>query len=91
MQDFTAELFALRSRLDEAATYLRITEQQQHRTALETEMADPELWNDQDRGRRVQKDLARVVEDLDLTAACSLGWKMPRHWPNWPPRRRTRA
>ena len=66
MQDFTAELFALRSRLDEAATYLRITEQQQHRTALETEMADPELWNDQDRGRRVQKDLARVVEDLDL-------------------------
>ena len=66
MQDFTAELFALRSRLDEAATYLRITEQQQHRIALETEMADPELWNDQDRGRRVQKDLARVVEDLDL-------------------------
>ena len=66
MQDFTAELFALRNRLDEAATYLRITEQQQHRTALETEMADPELWNDQDRGRRVQKDLARVVEDLDL-------------------------
>ena len=66
MQDFTAQLLALRSRLDEAATYLRIAEQQQHRTALETEMADPELWNDQDRGRRVQKDLARVVEDLEL-------------------------
>ena len=66
MQDFTTELSALRSRLDEAATYLRITEQQQRRTGLEAEMADPELWNDQDRGRRVQKDLARVVEDLDL-------------------------
>ncbi|MEC7778279.1 MAG: PCRF domain-containing protein, partial [Actinomycetota bacterium] len=66
MQDFTTELSALRSRLDEAATYLRIAEQQQRRTALEAEMADPELWNDQDRGRRVQKDLARVVEDLDL-------------------------
>jgi peptide chain release factor 2 len=29
-------------------------------------MADPDLWNDQDRGRRVQKDLASVIADLDL-------------------------
>ena len=66
MQDFTTELAALRIRLDEAFGYLRISEQQERRVVLETEMADPELWNDQDRGRRVQKDLSGVVEDLEF-------------------------
>ena len=73
MQDFTPELTVLRNRLDEAAGYLRITEQKERRTALEVEMADPELWNDQDRGRRVQKDLAAVIEDLDLHADLTEG------------------
>ncbi|MEE3352616.1 MAG: peptide chain release factor 2 [Actinomycetota bacterium] len=68
MQDFTPELTALRNRLEESTGYLRIAEQKERRTALEVEMADPELWNDQDRGRRVQKDLAAVIEDLDLHA-----------------------
>ena len=66
MQDFTAELAALRIRLNEAFNYLRISEQLERRVALEIEMADPELWNDQDRGRRVQKDLSGVVEDLEF-------------------------
>mgnify|MGYP003324062360 CR=1 FL=1 len=66
MQDFAPDLSDLQARLDEATGYLRIAEQQDRRTALEAEMADPELWNDQDRGRRVQKDLASVVEDLEL-------------------------
>ena len=73
MQDFTPELTVLRNRLDEATGYLRITEQKERRTALEVEMADPELWNDQDRGRRVQKDLAAVIEDLDLHADLTEG------------------
>ena len=73
MQDFTPELGALRNRLEEASGYLRIAEQKDRRTALEVEMADPELWNDQDRGRRVQKDLAAVIEDLDLYAALTEG------------------
>ena len=68
MQDFTSELATLRNRLDEATGYLRIAEQEERRMALEVEMADPELWNDQDRGRRVQKDLAAVIEDLNLHA-----------------------
>ena len=51
MQDFTDELNALAARLDEATRYLRIDEQRQRRSALEAEMADPDLWNDQDRGR----------------------------------------
>ena len=66
MQDFTAELATLRIRLNEAFNYLRISEQLERRVALEIEMADPELWNDQDRGRRVQKDLSGVVEDLEF-------------------------
>ena len=66
MQDFTPEIAELRRRLDEAAVYLRITDLVGQRTALEGEMADPDLWNDQDRGRRVQQDLSRVVEDLGL-------------------------
>ena len=66
MQDFTTELVSLRARLDEAFGYLRISEQLERRAALEAEMADPELWNDQDRGRRVQKDLSGVVEDLEF-------------------------
>ena len=66
MQDFTTELVLLRARLDEAFGYLRISEQLERRVALEAEMADPELWNDQDRGRRVQKDLSGVVEDLEF-------------------------
>ena len=73
MQDFTPELTALRNRLDEATGYLRIAEQKERRAALEVEMADPELWNDQDRGRRVQKDLAAVIEDLDLHAGLTEG------------------
>ena len=73
MQDFTPELTVLRNRLDEATGYLRIAEQKEHRTALEAEMADPELWNDQDRGRRVQKDLAAVIEDLHLHADLTEG------------------
>jgi len=68
MQDFAPELATLRNRLDEATGYLRIAEQEERRMALEVEMADPELWNDQDRGRRVQKDLAAVIEDLNLHA-----------------------
>jgi|TARA_B100001105_G_scaffold237083_1_gene213323 peptide chain release factor 2 len=66
VQDFTAELAALQTRLQEAFAYLRITEQLERRVALEVEVADPDLWNDQDRGRQVQKDLSGVVEDLEF-------------------------
>ena len=68
MQDFAPDLAALRTRLAEAFGYLRITELDERRVVLEVEMADPDLWNDQDRGRRVQKDLSSVVEDLDFHA-----------------------
>ncbi len=65
MRDFAPDLVAVRQRLDQASGYLRIEELRTRRTELEEEMADPDLWNDQDRGRRVQVDLSRVIEDLD--------------------------
>ena len=68
MQDFSPRLDALRRRLDEAAGYLRTDDLAERRSALELEMADPDLWTDQDHGRRVQQELAGVVEDLDLHA-----------------------
>ncbi len=68
MQDYTQELAALRRRLDEATVYLRIEDLLEERGRLEGEVADPDLWNDQDRGRRVQKDLARVADDITLHA-----------------------
>jgi len=68
MQDFTPRLDALRRRLDEAAGYLRIDDLVSQRASLEAEMADPDLWNDQERGRRVQQELSGVIEDLDLHA-----------------------
>ncbi|MBT3247319.1 MAG: peptide chain release factor 2 [Actinobacteria bacterium] len=71
MEDFTEPLGALRVRLNEADKYLHIGEQNESRQTLEAEMADPDLWNDQNRGRQVQKDLAAVVEDLDLFASLS--------------------
>ena len=68
MQDFSPRLDALHRRLGEAAGYLRIDDLAERRSALELEVADPDLWTDQDRGRRVQQELAGVVEDLDLHA-----------------------
>jgi len=65
MRDFAPDLVAFRQRLDQASGYLRIEELGTRRAELEEEMADPDLWNDQDRGRRVQVDLSRVIEDLD--------------------------
>lgn len=66
MQDFTDRLSAIRSRLDEAAGYLRIAELEARRPQLETEASRPDLWDDQDQARKVTSELASVTEDLDL-------------------------
>jgi len=66
MQDFTDQLNAIRSRLDEAAVYLRIAELEMRRPQLETEASRPDLWDDQERARQVTSELASVSEDLEL-------------------------
>jgi len=66
MQDFTDQLTAIRKRLDEAAGYLRIAELEVRQPQLEVEASRPDLWDDQDKARKVTSELAAVNEDLDL-------------------------
>ena len=48
MRDFTDDLRAQRSRLDEAAGYLKIGEARNRLVELESEMQRPDLWDDAD-------------------------------------------
>jgi peptide chain release factor 2 len=69
MRDFSDDLAAVHRRLDEARVYLRIDELERARPQLETEASRPDLWDDPDAARKVNGELAGVVEDLDLYAA----------------------
>ena len=71
MQDFTDQLAAIRRRLDEAAGYLRIAELEMRQPQLEVEASRPDLWDDQDKARKVTSELAAVNEDLELFARLS--------------------
>ena len=66
MQDFTEQLDAIRTRLDEASGYLRIAELEQRQPQLEAEASRPDLWDDQEKARAVTSELSSVNEDLDL-------------------------
>jgi peptide chain release factor 2 len=66
MRDVSRELDELRTRLDEARTYLRIDELTARRPQLETEAGRPDLWDDADEARRVTSELNAVIGDLDL-------------------------
>jgi peptide chain release factor 2 len=68
VRDFSDDLKALRSRLDEARTYLRVDELTARRPQLETEAARPDLWDDADLARKVTGELSAVSADLDLHA-----------------------
>ena len=66
MQDFSDTFAALRTRLDEAAGYLRISEQRARQPQLEAEMSRPDLWDDAEVARKVQTELAAVNDDISL-------------------------
>ena len=53
MRDFSDDLKALRARLDEARTYLRIDELSMRRPQLETEAARPDLWDSPEAARKM--------------------------------------
>ena len=65
MRDLTDELKALRARLTEAETYLKVDELRARRPQLEAEASRPDLWDDADRARRVTGELAAVTDDLE--------------------------
>jgi len=71
MQDFSQQIAAICSRLDEARGYLRIAELQQRQPQLETEASRPDLWDDQERARAVTSELSAVNEDLELFSQLS--------------------
>src|SRR4029079_10204764 len=66
MRDFTDDLTALRKRLTEAEVYLDVEGRRARLRELEEQAAAPGLWDDQDAARRVNTELSRAGEDVEL-------------------------
>src|SRR5262245_104727 len=66
MIDYTDRIDALRERLSQAEGYLRIADLRKRRPQLEAEMGRPDLWDDPEVARKVQTELAGVIDDLDV-------------------------
>ncbi len=64
MRDFSEDLRATRERLTAAEGYLNIGEKRARLSALETEVARPDLWDDQTHARQVSAEYGRVSEDV---------------------------
>ena len=65
MRDFTQDIRDLQRRLGEAANYLSIVDNRERFAVLEVEIADPELWNDQDHAKKLNAEYANVRDDLE--------------------------
>ena len=65
MRDFTQDIRDLQRRLGEAANYLSIVDNRERFAVLEAEIADPELWNDQDHAKKLNAEYANVRDDLE--------------------------
>jgi peptide chain release factor 2 len=66
MRDFTEPLAALRRRLTEAETYLRVAESRERLVQLESEAARPDLWDDRETAEKISRELSEVRDDLDV-------------------------
>ncbi len=66
MQDFSPQISALQSRLDETAGYLRVQELRARRPQLETELGRPDLWDDAEAAQKIQREFAELSDDLEL-------------------------
>src|SRR6187401_2267171 len=71
MRDFTQDIRDVQRRLDEAATYLSIEDNRERFAILEAEVAEPGLWDDQERAKKLNAEYANIRDDLgtfdDLT------------------------
>ncbi|HTX00790.1 MAG TPA: peptide chain release factor 2 [Acidimicrobiales bacterium] len=56
----------MRNRLEAANAYLRLEELRRRLAELETQLAEPDLWSDQDHARSVSTAYGRVKADVDL-------------------------
>ena len=66
MRDFTDAIRDLQRRLNEAEIYLRIDELRRRRPQLETELARPDLWDQQDEAQAVQREFSAMTDDITL-------------------------
>ena len=66
MRDFTQDLRDLARRLDEAAEYLNVVENRERSAVLEAEIAEPGLWDDQERAKKLNREYADIKDDLDV-------------------------
>jgi len=66
LRDAHAALEELEGRWSAAKEYLKIDQSRERRDVLSIEVADPDLWNDQDRAREVTTELGRLNNDLEL-------------------------
>lgn len=66
MRDFTDDIRNERRRIAEAAVYLRIDMGRDRVRELGEEISAPDLWDDPDRGRRLNGEYAAIVDDLEV-------------------------
>ncbi|MGA2431978.1 MAG: peptide chain release factor 2 [Acidimicrobiales bacterium] len=66
LRDAGSALEELEGRWRAAKEYLRIDQSRERREVLSVEVADPQLWNNQDRAREVTTELGRLNNDLEL-------------------------
>ena len=65
MRDFTDDIRDLVRRVDEASSYLHITEGRDRLVELEAEISRPDLWDDADKAKAVNAEYAAVKDDVD--------------------------
>jgi peptide chain release factor 2 len=66
MRDFSDDLTELRRRVEGARAYLMIDAARDRIAVLGEEVSKPGLWDDQDRARKVQTELAQLNDDVNL-------------------------
>ncbi len=64
MRDFSSDLKELRRRLGEARNYLNIDTGRARFGELETAISEPNLWDDQERAKKVNAEYANLKDDL---------------------------
>jgi len=69
MADMTDEISRARRRLTEAEHYLRLEEIRDRRLELEDLVAQPDLWDDADEARKVNRELAEITDDVGVYGA----------------------
>lgn len=66
MRDFTSDISDLQRRLGEAESYLSIADNRERFAVLEAEIADPALWDDQNRAKKLNAEYANLKDDLEV-------------------------